>query len=100
MSQPAPRVVLSTPTLSFIEPALQTRYRVLRLWECDDETLGGVGVIACLGNESLKDALPRLPRLKLVACYTTGYDAIDVRALRARGIETTHAPGATADAVA
>lgn len=91
---------LSTPTLSFIEPVLQTRYRVLRLWEQNDHSLREVSVIVCLGNESLAEAIPRLPSLKLIACYTTGYDAIDVAAVRARGVAVTHAPGATAHAVA
>lgn len=100
MSQQKHTVLLSTPTLSFIEPVLQTRYRVLRLWQCDNHSLSDVGVIVCLGNESLAGAVPRLPSLKLVACYTTGYDAVDVAALRARGIDVTHAPGATGHAVA
>jgi phosphoglycerate dehydrogenase-like enzyme len=100
MSQPMPTVLLSTLMLGFIEPLLATRYRMLRLWECENRTIDDVSVVICFGNQSLSGALTRLPALKLVACYTTGYDAIDVAGLKARGVATTHAPGATAEAVA
>src|SRR3546814_17052933 len=41
-----------------------------------------------------------MPRLELIACYTTGYDAVNVEAMNRRGIQVSHAPGVTAEPVA
>lgn len=100
MSEDYPKVLLTTPTLGFLEEVLAGRYETVPLWEASDGPLSGIRALSCLGHESLAPILERLPDLALVACFTTGYDGIDVSACRARGIEVTHAPGATAYAVA
>src|SRR5882757_7243806 len=53
-------------------------------------------------GERIDDAvLDLLPALRLVANYGVGYDQVDVKACRARGVEVTNTPGvldaATAD---
>jgi phosphoglycerate dehydrogenase-like enzyme len=52
-------------------------------------------------SETLNPALvASLPRLKLVACFSTGYGGIDVAQLRSRGIALTTAAGVNAHDVA
>lgn len=96
-----PRVLVSSPRLAFVGPVLAERYEVVRLWESpDDDALAAVRAITCLGHESLSGLLDRLPTLGLIACFTTGYDGIDVKSAQERGVAITHAPGATAQSVA
>lgn len=53
------------------------------------------------GGEPLTGAfMARLPRLRLVACLTTGYEAIDYRWIRANGVTLTTAAGQNAHDVA
>jgi hydroxypyruvate reductase len=47
-----------------------------------------------------RDLVERLPGLKLVACFSTGYAGIDVEQLRARGVALTTAAGVNAHDVA
>ena len=101
MSNDKPSVVLTTPALGFVEALLIGRYRVIRGWEQpSDRPFTDARALVCLGNEPLGPFLDRCPALGLIACYTTGYDAIDLPAARARGLAVTHAPGATSHAVA
>jgi lactate dehydrogenase-like 2-hydroxyacid dehydrogenase len=60
---------------------------------------GAVEIVVSAGSlaNSLVDALPRL---KLVACFSTGYAGIDLRHLRARGIALTTGGGVNAHDVA
>jgi len=45
-------------------------------------------------GERIDDAvLDLLPALRLVANYGVGYDQVDVKACRARGVEVTNTPG-------
>ena len=41
-----------------------------------------------------------LPNMKLICCWGTGYENLDVAAAKSRGITATHNPGANATAVA
>src|SRR6266436_1465404 len=60
-----------------------------------------VDVLSVAGDVVDDAVLDRLPSLRLVASYGVGYDNIDVKACRARGVEVTNTPGvldaATAD---
>jgi hydroxypyruvate reductase len=66
--------------------------------------LNGVGadieVIISDGNAIPAQLLAEMPRLRLVACFSTGYLGIDTAALRARGIALTTAAGVNAHDVA
>lgn len=66
--------------------------------------LAGVGqqieVIVSDGSAIPELLLREMPRLKLVACFSTGYAGIDTAILRARGIALTTAAGVNAHDVA
>jgi lactate dehydrogenase-like 2-hydroxyacid dehydrogenase len=96
----APTVLVVPRELDFITAELENRYRVLRLWEGPPEIdLAEARALVCLGHQSPSNLIERLPALQLVACYTTGYDAVDVADLNRRGIMVSHAPGVTAEPV-
>ncbi|HKX79035.1 MAG TPA: 2-hydroxyacid dehydrogenase [Novosphingobium sp.] len=102
MTQPGilPGILIVPAELEFVTASLEAEYELARLWEttaADD--IGAIRALVCLGHQSPEALLPRLPSLGLVACFTTGYDGIDVEALRARGIQVSHAMGATAEPV-
>lgn len=94
-----PTVLVTTEQLHFVEPALSPSYEVIKAWENPSrERLARARAVVCLGNHPLPD-LDALPSLGLVACFTTGYESLDVPALRARGLAVSHAPAATAEPV-
>jgi hydroxypyruvate reductase len=59
-----------------------------------------IEVIATGGEAFDHSLLDRLPNLRLVACFSTGYDGIDLDQLRARGVALTTAAGVNAHDVA
>ncbi len=62
---------------------------------------GAAALLTC-GTEPLpREMFERLPdSVKIVACFTAGYDHVDLAAAEARGIVVTNAPDALTDAVA
>lgn len=58
-----------------------------------------VAVVACAGELS-NELIDSLTGLQLVACFSTGYEGIDVQRLRARGIALTTGAGVNAHDVA
>jgi lactate dehydrogenase-like 2-hydroxyacid dehydrogenase len=103
MDQPkTPTVLLSDPMLAGFEPALQAQgWRIARAWELADAERRAVRAIVHAGDILLPPAsLAALPSLGLIACVGAGYDGVDVRWCRARGIEVTNAAGLNAADVA
>lgn len=94
-----PTVLVTAPQLHFVEPALSPSFEVVKAWENPPrERLAKVRAVVCLGHQPLV-GLDGMPSLELIACFTTGYEGLDVPALRARGLAVSHAPGATAEPV-
>lgn len=54
---------------------------------------GIVGLIAGPDNRVGVDALAALPDVRIVSASSTGYDHLDLAALRAAGVVATHVPG-------
>ena len=73
-----------------------------------DEIAGGVPpalaarveVIVTGGGVLDRKLVEALPNLKLVACFSTGYEGIDLAHLRSRGVTLTSAGGVNAHDVA
>jgi hydroxypyruvate reductase len=57
-------------------------------------------VLITIGSRAVEPQIAALPRLGLVAAFGSGFEAIDVASLRARGVEVTHSPNANHDDVA
>ncbi len=99
-SKSGPYVLVVPKELDFLATQLEDMYHVIRLWEQTDiHLLAQTRAIVCLGHQSPADLIARMPKLQLIACFTTGYDALDVAELNARGILVSHAPGTTAEPV-
>ena len=90
------------PHLAPLTAVLEGAFTVHRFWEGPPvEAAADIGAMVVAGEYPLDKALiERLPKLKLIACFTSGYDGIDVAWCRARGLAVTHAPGVNHEDVA
>jgi lactate dehydrogenase-like 2-hydroxyacid dehydrogenase len=97
-----PTILLAHEHLGFLLPRLEREYDVIRGWNALSPKEGvGVRVLVAAGEVRLDPALlDRLGTPGLVACFTVGYDGVDVRGARARGIEVSHAFGVNDEDVA
>ncbi len=91
-----PCVMVMHPHLEAVAARLEADYTVLRAWAGPARgELDRVRAVVVAGDAPLEtDALERLPALQLIACFTTGYDRIDLGWAKARGLMVTYAPGA------
>ncbi len=91
-----------SPMLERLGPFLESAYNVDRLWEHPPvEAQDLIHAVVVAGEEPLDTGvLERLPNLKLVACFTSGYDGIDLDWCAARGLAVTHAPAVNHEDVA
>lgn len=97
-----PAVLIVQPHLGPLTGFLEGLYDVYRLWEGPPlEAERDIRALIVAGEFPLDMALvDRLPNLSLIACFTSGYEAIDMDACRARGLEVSHAPGVNHEDVA
>jgi lactate dehydrogenase-like 2-hydroxyacid dehydrogenase len=97
-----PAVLLMPRHLAPLSPFLESAYRVFRLWESPPvEATDDVFAVVVAGEDPLdKAVLEHLPNLKLVACFTSGYDGVDLDWCEARGLPVTHAPAVNHEDVA
>nr|WP_237392372.1 NAD(P)-dependent oxidoreductase [Aurantiacibacter rhizosphaerae] len=65
-----------------------------------DDVLASVEIMVTAGSTFDPDLVAKLPALKLVACFSTGIEAIDCDLLERRGIQLTTAAGVNAHDVA
>lgn len=97
-----PAVLIAQPHLHPLSAFLEGAYDVYRLWEGPPpEAAGQIGALIVAGEFPLDQALVEgLPKLGLIACFTSGYDGIDVAWCRGRGLAVTHAPAVNHEDVA
>ncbi|BBD99423.1 2-hydroxyacid dehydrogenase [Sphingobium amiense] len=97
-----PVVLVGQPLLAPIVPLLRSAYDVMALWEQpDDDVLARVDAVVWAGEFPLERALlDRMPALRLIACFTVGYDGVDLALARERGIMVAHGGSANAEDVA
>lgn len=97
-----PHVLILSPALGLLTPVLEGAFTVHRLWEHPPvEAQVLIRAVVALGEEPLDTAvLQRLVNLNHVACFTSGYDGIDLDWCRERGLVVTHAPAVNHEDVA
>jgi len=97
-----PAVLIMQRHLGQLTPFLESQWTVYRFWEGPPaEAEAAIEVMVVAGEFELdKGLIARLPNLKLIACFTSGYDRIDVAWCRARGLPVTHAPAVNHEDVA
>lgn len=97
-----PALLIMQRHLAPLTAFLESQWTVYRFWEGPPaEAEGQIRALVTAGEFALDKALiERLPKLQLIACFTAGYDGIDVDWCRARGLPVTHAPGVNHEDVA
>ena len=97
-----PHILIVPSLLGRMSPFLESAYNVHRLWEHPPvEAQDLIQAVVVAGEDPLDKALiERLPNLRLIACFTSGYDGIDVDWCAARGLPVTHAPAVNHEDVA
>ena len=97
-----PAVLIMQRHLAPLSGFLESAYDVYRFWEGPPvEAAHDIRVMIVAGEAPLDKALiERLPNLDLLACFTSGYDGIDIDWCHARGLPVTHAPGVNHEDVA
>ncbi len=88
-----PTVMIMQPHLVRLGAVLEGDYRVLHHWEQPAPgDLGEVQALVVAGEFALdKTLIENMPRLGLIACFTSGYDGIDTAWAKARGLKASHA---------
>ena len=97
-----PAILIMQRHLAPLTAFLDGAYTVYRFWEGPPvEAREDIRAMVVAGEFELdKHLVESLPRLELIACFTAGYDGIDVDWCRARGLPVTHAPGVNHEDVA
>ncbi len=88
-----PVILIAQPHLGRLIPLLSAQYEPLALWEeTTRERFGEVRAMVTAGEVAISSELvEQMPALGLIACFTVGYDGIDVPWANARGIQVGHA---------
>lgn len=97
-----PAVLIMQRHLAPLSAWLGGDYDVYRFWEGPPaDVRDTIQAMVVAGEFPLDKALiEQLPSLKLLACFTSGYDLIDVDWCHKRGLIVTHAPGVNHEDVA
>lgn len=97
-----PAVLIMQRHLAPLTGFLESACTVYRFWEGPPpEAAEAIRALVVAGEFPLdKRLIESLPNLGLIACFTSGYDGIDVPWCRARGLPVTHAPGVNHEDVA
>lgn len=97
-----PALLIMQRHLAPLTPFLESQWTVYRFWEGPPvEAQADIRALVVAGEFPLdKHLIETLPNLQLIACFTSGYDGIDVEWCRARGLPVTHAPGVNHEDVA
>jgi lactate dehydrogenase-like 2-hydroxyacid dehydrogenase len=102
MPNSRPALLILQPHLGFLSTFLEADFTVWRFWE--GPPLEAVNVIRALvvaGEFPIdKSFAESLPHLGLIACFTAGYDGVDLVWARERGLKVSHSPGVNHEDVA
>ncbi|MGA0603020.1 2-hydroxyacid dehydrogenase [Caulobacter sp. KR2-114] len=94
-----PALLIMQPHLAFLVPVLEPDYVVWRFWEGPPlEATAVIEALVIAGEFPVDKALAEgLPKLGLIACFTAGYDGVDLAWASARGLKVTHSPGVNSE---
>ncbi len=97
-----PALLIASRALAPVAPFLEPAYRVFRLWDGPPmEATDDITAVVVAGEDVLDTGvLEHLPNLRHIACFTSGYDGLDLEWCRARGLVVTHAPAVNHEDVA
>jgi len=97
-----PALLIMQRHLAPLTAFLESEYIVYRFWEGPPlEAQAEIRALVVAGEFPLdKGLIESLPKLELIACFTSGHDGIDVEWCRAQGLAVTHAPGVNHEDVA
>lgn len=95
MPNSKPALLIVQPHLGFLGPILEPDFTVWRFWEGPPiEAVNVIRALVVAGEYPVDKALAEaLPKLGLIACFTTGYDGVDLSWARERGLQVSHSPG-------
>lgn len=102
MSDSKPALLIMQPLLGPLVPLLESEFTVWRFWEGPPiEATQTIRAMIVAGEFPIdKHLAESLPQLGLIACFTSGYDGVDVAWARGRGLQVSHSPGANSEDVA
>ncbi|HEX4199445.1 MAG TPA: 2-hydroxyacid dehydrogenase [Caulobacteraceae bacterium] len=102
MSDSKPAILIMQPHLGVLAPLFEAEFTVWRLWAGPPlEAAGAIRALLVAGEFPIdKSFAESLPHLGLIACFTAGYDGVDVDWARARGLKVSHSPGVNHEDVA
>lgn len=97
-----PAILIAQPHLAPIAAMLEADFTVWRLWLGPPiEASHTIGALVVAGEFPVDRALAEsLPRLGLIACFTAGYDGVDLAWAAERGLKVSHSPGVNHEDVA
>jgi len=90
-----PAILIVQPHLAPIGAMLEADFTVWRLWQGPPlEASHTIGALVVAGEFPVDQSLAEsLPRLGLIACFTAGYDGVDLAWAASRGLKVSHSPG-------
>ena len=94
MTPAKPALLIMQPHLGMLGPILEEHFTVWRFWEHPPiEARETIEAMVVAGEFPVdKDLAEGLPRLSLIACFTVGYDGVDLEWAQAKGLKVTHSP--------
>jgi lactate dehydrogenase-like 2-hydroxyacid dehydrogenase len=97
-----PAILIVQPHLAPVAVMLEADFTVWRLWQAPPvEASHTIGALVVAGEFPVDRALVEsLPRLGLIACFTAGYDGVDLAWASERGLKVSHSPGVNHEDVA
>jgi lactate dehydrogenase-like 2-hydroxyacid dehydrogenase len=97
-----PAILIVQPHLAPIAAMLEADFTVWRLWLGPPlEASHTIGALVVAGEFPVDRGLVEsLPELGLIACFTAGYDGVDLAWAAERGLKVSHSPGVNHEDVA
>ena len=97
-----PALLIVQPHLGFLGPILEPDFTVWRFWEGPPiEAVDTIAALVVAGEFPVdKHLAESLPKLGLIACFTSGFDGVDLDWAQARGLQVSHSPGVNHEDVA